>query len=422
MTPATASVKPPEAAAAGFPELRCQARACFREQGLPSRRIEAYKYSDLTFLAREKWVGESPASGLPPGLPEPWGRRLLWLNGRFLDPGENAGEIQEIGAIATHPPAGLKALLGQLADPDDPLVNLNTMRFDHGGWIDLPAGARPEQPLELFFTHVPGDHPTAAHTRLALHLGANSRLVLIERHVGADQGPACLASLVAEIDLEPGAELVHLRLIQMGTQGRMLGRTEARVGAGACYRAFNYDAGTRLARHALRVRLVAPGAVTDLAGVQVLQGREQADNDVTVIHDAISTRSRQYFRGVLAGHSRGIYSGRIKVEPKAQKTDASQESAGLLLSRQAEADTRPQLEIYADDVICNHGASTGAIDPDSLFYLQSRGIDAASARRMIAYGFAARVFATLEIPALKSAVTHLIAGRLQAPEEIREWL
>lgn len=419
---ATVSVESPEATVGGFSELRCRARVRFREQGLPSRRVEAYKYSDLTSLAKEEWVVGSAASGLPPGLPEPWGRRLLWLNGRLLDPGESGDEIREIGAIAAHPPSGLKALIGQLTDSDDPLVNFNTMQFDHGAWIDLPAGVRPERPLELLFTHAPGERPVAAHARLALHLGANSRLVLIERHIGPDQGLACLATLVAEIDLEPGAELIHLRLIQMGTQGRMLGRTETRVGAGAGYRAFNYDAGTRLARHTLRVRLAAPGAGTSLAGIQILQDREQADNDVSVIHDATSTRSRQYFRSVLAGHSRGIYSGRIKVEPKAQKADSSQESASLLLSRQAEADTRPQLEIYADDVSCNHGASTGAIDPDSLFYLQSRGIDAANARRMIAYGFAARVFAPLEISVLKDAVTRLIADRLQAPEEVREWL
>ena len=133
-----------------------------------------------------------------------------------------------------------------------------------------------------------------------------------------------------------------------------------------------------------------------------------------VVHDALDTRSRQLFRGVLDGRSRSVYSGRVVVCPHAQKTDSGQASANLLLSAHAEADTRPQLEIHADNVTCNHGAATGAIDPDALFYLQSRGLDADAARRMIAYGFAAHILADLDEARLHRELLALLAARMQA--------
>lgn len=251
-------------------------------------------------------------------------------------------------------------------------------------------------------------------------MGRNSRLVLIERHLG---GPAdTLATRVAEIALAAGARLLHIRLNEAGGGTRLLGHTTVHAGQGASYHCLNLDLGAKLSRETFLVNLAGDDASATLSGLALLDGKRHADADVRVIHDALHTRSRQAFRGVLDGRSRSVYSGRVVVRPDAQKTDSGQESANLLLSPHAEADARPQLEIYADDVICNHGAATGAIDPDALFYLQSRGLDADAARRMIAYGFAARVLNGLDDADLRHRLSTLLASRMQAPREVLEWL
>ncbi|MDN5865553.1 MAG: Fe-S cluster assembly protein SufD [Gammaproteobacteria bacterium] len=324
------------------------------------------------------------------------------------------------GAAAKEPGSGLAELLGQLAPQDDPVVALNTALFDHGAWLDLPAEAAPGEPLEIVHAIGAHDSPSETHARLAIHLGENARLTLVERFIG-DCDDALL-SRVAEMALDAGAELLHIRLNEAGDGSQLLGHTSVRVGERAQYRCLTLDLGAKLAREAFHIDLAEDAAATRLTGLALTDGRRHADSDVLVTHHATHTLSRQNFRGVLDGRSRSVYSGKVLVAPGAQKSDSSQNSANLLLSRKAEADTRPQLEIYADDVACDHGAATGAIDPDALFYLESRGIRADAARRMIAYGFAAHSLDAVRDNALFKPLTTLLADRMQAPEEVQEWL
>jgi len=415
-TPLVAAL--PRLPADGFAALRKRAREAFVAQGLPNRRNESYKYTDLTPLGTEAWPranGEATA----PALPEAMGRRHLWVDGR-LEGDDGADGVTSLRGAAESPDPALTGILGQRATADDPVVALNTALFDHGAWIDIPAGERREDPVELLFATGEREEPAATHGRLAVHLGRDSHLVLIERHAGGD-GPA-LSTRVAEFALEAGAELVHVRINEAGDGTWLLGHTAVDAAAGARYRYIGLDFGGKLARERLHVALSGDEADAELAGLAVLDGRRHADSDVLVVHDALRTRSRQFFRGVLDGRSRSAYTGKVRVEPGAQKSDAGQEAANLLLSRRAEADTRPQLEIYADDVACNHGAATGAIDAEALFYLQSRGVDADTARRMIAYGFAARVFAGIGDDSLRRALSARLAERMQTTQEVREWL
>ena len=402
----------------GFTALRRRAREAFLARGLPDRRNENYKYTDLTPLGAASWPrarGDTEAPVLPVAL----GRRTVWLDGRLA-----AGET---GTFLTPLPGGGRekqrdpgAPVGEQADLADPIVALNTALFDHGARIDVPAGTRLDEPLELVFAHGTREGPAATHARVALRLGRGSRCVLIERHIGA-AGPA-LATRVAEVELGPGAELWHLRLNEAGAATWLLGHTAVRVGEQASYRCLGLDLGGKLERESLCIRLQSPGAHAELAGLAILDGRRHADSHVLVEHAAAGTRSRQHFRGVLDGHSRNAYTGRVRVASGAQKSDAEQKSANLLLSRRAEADCRPQLEIYADDVACSHGAATGAIDPEALFYLRSRGIDADAARRMIAYGFAAHVLDTVDDHRLRRPLAVLLAERMQTAEEVGVWL
>lgn len=409
----------PQAADDGFAALRREARDRFLSRGWPTRRDESYKYTDLSALERKPW----PRAGKPSGalqLPAALGARSVWTDG-YPAGDSGTGNVTSLQECAGSPPEALARLLGRLAPEDDPVVALNTALFDHGAWIELGDGESRDAPLEL--VHATGREraeAAACHGRLALRMGRDSRLVLIERHLGGDTDT--LRTRVAEIALAAGARLLHIRLNEAGGGTRLLGHTTVRAGHGASYRCLNLDLGAKLSRETFVVNLVEDEASAALSGLALLDGKRHADADVRVVHDALRTRSRQAFRGVLDGRSRSVYSGRVVVRPGAQKTDSGQESANLLLSPRAEADARPQLEIYADDVVCNHGAATGAIDPDALFYLRSRGLDADAARRMVAYGFAARVLADLEDATLHRELSALLARHMQAPPEVLEWL
>ncbi|MGH8274929.1 MAG: Fe-S cluster assembly protein SufD [Gammaproteobacteria bacterium] len=410
----------PTAISDGFDALRRPARERFLEYGWPTRRNESYKYTDLSALARQEWP-RAPRPESQPTLPDAFGERHLWVDGYATESGNNNTLVRSLQDCAASPAAELNALLGRLAPAEDPVVALNTALFDHGAWISLPDEAAPETPLELTYASSERDIAAAMHTRLALELGRNSRLVLIERHIGGDADT--LSTRVAEISLAAGAELLHVRLNTAGGKTRLLGHTTVCTAEGAHYRCLNLDLGARLARESFVVNLAEDHAEASLSGLSLLAGKQHADADVRVVHDALHTRSRQVFRGVLDGRSHSVYSGLVLVKLGAQKADSDQTSANLLLSPKAEADTRPQLEIYADDVVCNHGAATGAIDPDALFYLQSRGITAEAARRMIAYGFAANILGSIETPeTLRRQLATLLAEHMQAPREILEWL
>lgn len=416
---AETAIKLPEPARDGFDVLRRPAREHFLSRGWPTRRDESYKYTDLAALARREWA--TPASpGATPRLPDALGTRVLWNDGFRADSQDLPTGVQALETCANSPEKALTALLGQLAPEADPVVALNTALFDHGAWIHMPRDATPEAPLELAYASGERDTATAAHARLALEMGSHSQLVLIERHAGSDA--ATLSTRVAEIVLAQGAQLLHIRINEAGAGTYLLGHTSVRLAEDAGYRFLNLDLGARLSRESLQIDLAGEGANTLLKGLAVLEGKQHADADIRVLHSSGHTQSVQSFRGVLDGRSRHAYTGRVVVAEHAQKSDSSQESANLLLSPRAEVDTRPQLEIYADDVTCNHGAATGAVDPDALFYLQSRGVDADTARRMVAYGFAADALSELGAESVRQDLAMLIADRMKAPREVLEWL
>ncbi len=414
-----AAIELPETACDGFDGIRRPARERFLSRGWPTRRDEAYKYTDLSALARRDWPRiETPGTAAP--LPDALGTRVLWNDGFQADESAIASHVRSLRACAQSPERELAALLGRLAPSDDPMVALNTALFDHGAWIRLPQDTRPATPIELTYASGLRDNAAAAHARLALELGSHSQLVLVERHAGSDADT--LSTRVAEIALAEGAQLLHIRLNEAGAGSRLLGHTSVRLAANAGYQFLNLDLGARLSREAVQVELAGEGASAMLHGLALLDGKRHADSDIKVLHSSGHTRSDQHFRGVLDGRSRSVYTGRVVVAKHAQKSDSAQQSANLLLSPRAEADTRPQLEIYADDVTCSHGAATGAVDPEALFYLQSRGLDSDMARRMVAYGFAADILNALGGHALQHEIAKLVAARMQAPQEVLEWL
>lgn len=409
----------PETAHDGFDGMRRTAREQFLSRGWPTRHDEAYKYTDLSALARRDWPrAAAPATAVP--LPDALGTRMLWTDGFPARASDMPSHVRSLRTCAQSPERELAALLGRLAPAEDPVVALNTALFDHGAWIRLPRDTTADSPIELTYATGERDAGAATHARLALELESHSRIVLVERHAGSDADT--LSTRVAEIVLAEGAQLLHIRLNEAGAGTRLLGHTSVHLARNAGYRFLNLDLGARLSRESVQVDLAGEGASAVLHGLALLDGKRHADADIRVVHSSGHTSSDQRFRGVLDGRSRSVYTGRVVVAEYAQKSDSAQQSANLLLSPQAEVDTRPQLEIYADDVTCSHGAATGAVDPNALFYLQSRGIDSGMARRMVAYGFAADILNSLEGHALHHDLAMLIAGRMQAPREVLEWL
>jgi Fe-S cluster assembly protein SufD len=272
---------------------------------------------------------------------------------------------------------------GELSWPDrDPMVALNTMLAEDGAILTIAAG---HDAGRVWLTHG-ADDGTSAHPRHMIRLGEGARLTLIEESFGSG---CYLYNPVSEIHVADGAVLTHVRIQTDMTTAFHLATIYAAVAAGGTYDSFTLNIGGRITRTEIHALLNGPGAVAHLNGAQLLTGSQHADFTTVVRHVAPKGTSRQTIKNVLAGRSRGVFQGRIEVARGAQGTDGYQMNRALLLSPDAEIDTKPELEIFADDVKCSHGATVGELDAEQLFYLRSRGIPDQEARSILVRAFLA---------------------------------
>jgi Fe-S cluster assembly protein SufD len=409
--------------AAPLAALRRDAMARFERQGLPTPRTEAWHYTSLANLAQIAFAAPANDAG-PVALPEPLlagAFRLVLVNGRLrpdlaplpaLPPGVSVRSLAE--ALAADP-----ALARSLAFEDEPMLSLNAALMSDGLLIEVAPGTAVGRPLELVsWGSAEPDAPVAFHPRHLLRLGEGAALTLLESHAGRG---AYWSHPVLQACLERGARLTHVKLQEEAAEAFHLGHGGVRLAAAARYDALVLQGGAALARNGLRIELAGEAAQCSVAGLYLGHGRQHLDNTLEVIHAAPGATSRQLFKGVLADRARGVFQGRIVVERDAQKSDGHQLSRTLLLSDRAEIDTKPELEIYADDVKCSHGAAAGDIDEDALFYLRARGIDRATARRMLIEGFFGELLDEVEDEplrlALRGRVDRWLAGL--ADEESR---
>ena len=367
----------------GDAAARERAAALFTAAGLPSLRDEAWKYTSLRPIAEAAFhepltllAGCDALLALAPELEAP---RLVFCGGRYREDLSTLPEHATVTSFAASP------VFGALARPErEPMVALNTMLAEEGAIIDVPDRADAGTLVLLSLAEDVHGHPTAFHPRHAIRLGAGARLALVEIAVGRGQ---YLHNAVFEIDLQDGASLTHVRLQDEAAGAFHLSTLYARVAAHACYDSFVFAMGGRLARTEVHAAIEGPHAAVHLNGAQLLRGAQHADFTTVVRHAAPHGVSRQTVKNVLDGHARGVFQGRIEVARGAQKTDGYQMNQALLLSAEAEIDSKPQLEIYADDVKCSHGATVGELDAEQLFYLRSRGIPAEAARGMLVRAF-----------------------------------
>src|SRR5919202_92003 len=339
-------------------ELRNEAISAFMSSGLPHRRIETWKWTDLRALMREAPPPARPASETPAlrALAELDSHRLVFVNGFFAP------------ALSTS---------------------------------DMPDGIALDKPLHVAFVAA-GGAPEAMYLRNIVVVEEGARLTLIESHEGPDT--AYQSNIATELFVAPGADVRHVRLQDEGIQALHLHTLLVCLGGRAYLDSLTVSAGAGVARNQIGVMFDGDGARLALRGAGMLAGRQHCDTTLVVDHATLGCESREIFKCVLDEGARGVFQGKIIVRQGAQKTDGKMMSQGLFLSEAAEFDTKPELEIYADDVQCGHGATAGQLDENQLFYLMARGLPRREAERLLISAFIAEAFEAVEPEGLRQAL------------------
>ena len=407
---------------AGLPwldALRAEARSR-TANGLPGTRMEAWKYTSLAPLAALEFpppVAPEPEADLDPGAFDGVdGPSAVFVNGRLSARqsrlnGLPAGlRVTGLAQALADDPASVEGLIGDAAPLNgDPLAAFNAAFAVDGCIVETVPGAAIHEPIRLRFVAAPGAGPLAWHPRVIVRLGAGSRLTLIECHEGP-AGAATWSNPLVEVRLGAGAALSHIKLQVEGDGAYHTALTEAVLESGARYESHLLALGARLARHEIHVRLEGEGADCLLLGSTMARGGQHVDNTTVIDHRVPGCTSREVYKGVLDDTARGVFQGKIVVHKDAQKTDGHQLSRTLLLSPKAEIDTKPELEIYADDVKCSHGATAGEPEAGQLFYLRARGLDLRSARSLIVEGFMGELLAEVGHEPTRAALTARVAA------------
>ncbi len=411
----------PGAASPLLRRLRAERLERFMELGVPTRRDEAWRFSDVARHANRPAGPAAPVELaleriLPHLLGGPKARRLVFVNGRLQPQWSHVGGLPEgaqVESLARAAEARPEAVAAALAGPDGgrSFTALNAAFSDCGAWVEIGPGVELADPLQLLFVTVGDVAPGMIHPRVRIRLGDGAALELIESHVGLGPGPV-LTNLVLETELGTGARLTHDRLQTMAAEATSIGRIEARLAAEARYRQTTVVAGGALVRNESEIRIQGSGVECLLAGVAMPLGREQVDTLVRMHHEAPCSHSDQSFRSIVDERAHSAFAGKILVHPGAQGTNAYQKSDNLLLSEEGEVDTKPELEIYADDVKCSHGATCGDLDPAALFYLRARGLAPEAARALLTWAFAAELVERLAEPTVRQAARRALAARL----------
>jgi len=384
-------------------DARHQALERFIAHGLPTTREEDWKYTSLDALERAEWHAPEHASAATVAEDYP-GAALKFSNGRLADSTPQALHAYSLAAHADS--ALVRQHLGKLAN-DAALTQINNALWQDGLLLHVPAQLKLPP---LFVAHHASEADAMLHVRTLIVLEAGAEAVLVEHYRGTPDLPYWHNG-VTEIVLGEGARLTHLKLTEESAAATHTSQTVVQQARDSHYFSLSVNVGGRLLRHDTWVNLNETGAECQLDGLFIADARRHIDQHLHVEHAAPHTTSRQTWRGIAAGRGRGIFDARVVVQPGAQQADAQQSSRNLLLSPHAEIDVKPQLEIYADDVKCSHGATVGQLDEAEIFYLRSRGIDADTARALLLRGFVEEALRLLKNTGLADWLEpHLIAA------------
>jgi Fe-S cluster assembly protein SufD len=402
-------------------EARKAAIGTFAALGLPHRRIEEWKYTDLRVALKEALP---PAVG---GARRVSGRDIDAALGTlaaldayrvvFID-GAHAPDLStadapglEITPLASALAKSDQGLVREAVPGQEAVVALNTAFMTDGAVLRIAGGARLAKPLLLIFARSAGEGRLVT-TRNIVTLEAGARATLIEAHVALPGAAPGQANTLSEVSVGEDAKLAHLQVALAGTSATHLATWLATLGRGASYRAFQLTAGTGLARSNVLATFAGEGAKLDISGLFLACGAEHVDTTLVVDHAVPGCESRELFKGVLADRARGVVQGKVIVRADAQKSDGKQMAQALMLSPDAEFDSKPELEIYADDVICGHGSTAAELDEDLLFYLRARGIPLAEARALLVESFVGEALDKIGDERVRDALSEIAKRRL----------
>jgi Fe-S cluster assembly protein SufD len=413
--------------------LRRNAFTRFEELGFPATHQEEWKYTNVAPIAKGKF---EPASEGLEGVPtldaaqlqefsyeEAQRSQLVFVNGFYRSELSSVEALPE-GVVATDIAGALKeekyvdVLREQLARSADYTENaftaLNTSLLSSGAFLLIPKGVQVESPIHLLFISDAGQAQNLSSPRLLVVGKRGSSATVIESYVSARESEVYFTNAVVEIVLADGARLNHYKVQRESTAAFHVATTQASLGRNSSFNSTTITLGARLSRHNINVSLDEEGAECWVDGLYIVTTGQHTDTHSLIDHRQPHCTSHQLYKGILDGKSRAVFNGKVFVRQGAQQTDAMQTNKNLLLSDEARVDTKPQLEIFADDVKCAHGATVGQLEEEELFYLASRGMHRDLARNLLTYGFAEEVIDKIKVESIKAQLDKAVLNRLQA--------
>ena len=406
--------------------VRNAGAAQFTKAGFPTLRDEDWRFTNVATLAKLAFKPAVASSAITADTVKgvTFGslaaHRLVFVNGQFTPQLSSIGQlpagitVKNLSAALSENSALIEKHLAQQATGEHSgFTALNNALFNDGGFVHVSAGKVLETPVHLLFISTATDSGATAQSRNLFIVENNAQATVLESYASTGDG-AYFTNVVTEVIAGDNAVLEHVKFQDESLSAYHIAALHAKLGRTSNFVSHSFALGAKLSRNNIRANLAGEGLETILNGLYLTNGDQLADHHMFVEHAQPNCASHEYFNGILDGKSKGVFHGRIYVHPIAQKTDAKQTNKNLLLSDDATADTKPQLEIYADDVKCTHGATIGQLNDESIFYLRARGIGPDTARRMLIHAFAGEIIERVRHTAVREELDKIVWDRLEA--------
>lgn len=412
--------------------LRKAGMARFAELGFPTTKLEDWRFTNVARIAKLPFIPAGNGGAVHADALDTFafskieGSRLVFIDGicstelSRIEPLEEGVIVSNLANALNESSDLIEQHLGQYArEQDNAFTAMNTALFSDGAFIHVPAGRILENPVRLLFVSTAAEEGATTNVRNLIVAGANSQFTLIESHV-ALQDAAYFTNAVSEFEIGENARVEHIKFQDESKQAFHIAALHAHLERSCNFTSHSIAAGGRISRNNLRTNLDGEGVVATLNGLYMTSGEQLADHHMVVDHAKPNCESHEYFNGILADHSRGVFHGRIHVHQIAQKTDAKQTNKNILLSDNATANTKPQLEIYADDVKCTHGATIGQLNDEAIFYLRARGIGVDKARNMLMEAFAGEIIDRIACEPAHDELDAIVWKRLETDLHLQD--
>ena len=417
-------------APAAVVDLRRRAFERFTALGVPTPRLEAWRFTNVAPIANTAFVLAAPAEreaakadAAPHAVPGA-GAGLTFINGRYVAPASDVSALPSgvevlsladvLASDAGETRAAVEAHLASGAGiENEAFTALNTALLHDGAVVRVPANTVVEQPIQLLFvtSPPPGGEPVMTHPRVLIVVGENAQVRIVESYGGGGQSPY-LTNTVTEVIAGPNAVVDHYKLVRESLAAYHIASMHVRLDRAANFSSQVVTLGGAIVRNDVQALLDGEGVECTLNGLYLANGRRLIDNHTTIRHAKPHCSSHELYKGILDGQAHAVFNGKVIVEIDAQKTDAKQTNKALLLSEDAQINTKPELEIFADDVKCTHGATVGQLAADALFYLRARGLGLEHARSVLVHAFAGDVLNRIAIAPLRERLDELLLAQL----------